>query len=669
MESVATGRRAVLLPGSLRRIDVGAVGVWALVGGLVLYLGVEGGGYDIVVRSQVSIVAWWLVLGGAACGLLPVARPSRTAWVAITLFGGFVGWTAVATTWSLSSQDSLAELSRVAGYLGVLILAMAIHRDRDHAVRHTINALAAGIVLIACLALASRLRPGLFPAAQQTAHFLPGDRGRLGWPLNYWNALGALIAIGLPLLLSIATSARTLRAQAAAAAAIPLLLLCGYLTFSRGAAIASAVAVLVFLALAPERIPKLATLLLTGGGGAALIAGAVHRSAIEHGLVSAAAKHQGSTLFVAIVLVCLGVAITQAGIGLAVRHGTPPRPLQVPRDRARMILAGSVATAILVALLAGAPGRISHAWTNFKKPQAAVLQQDAISRFGSTSGNQRYDYWKVAVNATSGSRVLGGSGPGTFQLLWLPNAPYESYVVNAHSLYVETFAETGLIGLALLIGFIALVIGSAVRIVARTRTQARVRAAALAAALVAFAVSASFDWIWQVPVLPVAFLALAAASLAPHRRKGILAGDSEPLDRSWRGSRGRLGVRGGAILLALASVVAIGVPLAITNDLRNSQTSFTAGNTAQALTEARAATRLEPDAAGPQIQAALVLEARRQYTAAASAAQRATSDEPQNWSDWLVRSRIEAEAGHADVALVAFHRAQSLNPHSPIFRQ
>ncbi len=107
----------------------------------------------------------------------------------------------------------------------------------------------------------------------------------------------------------------------------------------------------------------------------------------------------------------------------------------------------------------------------------------------------------------------------------------------------------------------------------------------------------------------------------------------------------------------------------VTNDLRNSQASFSAGNTAQALTDARAAIRLEPGAAGPQLQAALVLEARRQYPAAASAAQRATKDEPQNWSDWLVRSRVEVEVGHATAALADFRRARSLNPHSPVFRR
>ena len=68
------------------------------------------------------------------------------------------------------------------------------------------------------------------------------------------------------------------------------------------------------------------------------------------------------------------------------------------------------------------------------------------------SGNGRYTYWKVAIDATSG-HLLAGNGGGTFQLLWDPRAPYYSPVENAHSLYVETLAETGVVGLALLGSF------------------------------------------------------------------------------------------------------------------------------------------------------------------------------------------------------------------------
>src|ERR1700761_2383932 len=100
MESVVS-QPATWRSASLRRFDPDAVRTWALVGAVVLYLAVDGGGYDLVVSSQVAIVVWWIVLVGAAWGLLPAGRWSRVAWIAVALFGGFVAWTALASTWSL----------------------------------------------------------------------------------------------------------------------------------------------------------------------------------------------------------------------------------------------------------------------------------------------------------------------------------------------------------------------------------------------------------------------------------------------------------------------------------------------------------------------------------------------------------------------------------------
>jgi hypothetical protein len=654
MESVVS-RPATGWPGTLRRLRPDAVRTWALVATVVLYLSVDGGGYDLVVRSQVAIVVWWIVLVGAAWGLLPAGRWTRTAWIAAALFGSFVVWTALAATWSMSSERSLEELSRVACYFGLLLLGISIHRDRERAVRHTVNAVAAAVVVVACLALASRLRPDLFASADQTASFLPGTEGRLGWPLNYWNALAALLAIGLPLLLAIATSARTLVAQAGAAAAIPVVTLCSYLTFSRGGAVAAGAGLLAFFVLSPERVGKLATALVTAVGSGVLIMAAVHRPAIEHGLTNAAARHQGNTLLIAILLVCAGVALAQTGVGLAARHGTPPRWLTVTPRRAGALLLAAIAACLLVALLAGAPARISHAWQDFKHPSAAALHKDSIARFGTISGNGRYDYWKVAINATGG-RLLGGSGAGTFQLLWTPRAPYYSYVQNAHSLYVETLAETGLVGVALLASFFAVVLGAAIRLAMRSRYESRVRVAGVAGALIAFYVAAASDWIWQVPALPAAFMLLAAASLAPRSRAG-----SQPAGSA------SLRMRLGTIAIAIASLVAIAIPLATVSSVRESQAAVAGGDPARALADARAAVRLEPSAASPQIQLALVLELRGDVAHALAAARTATVDEPANWSAWLIVSRLEAEAGHPAAAVTAYRRSRSLNPRSPLF--
>src|SRR5437868_501237 len=149
----------------LERVDPPAIATWLLGFGLVLYLALKGGGYDIVVRDQVGVVIWWVVLIGAAWALLPGARVARVAWVALALLGALTVWTAIAATWSMSSERSLQELSRLATYLGILLLALAIHRDRSRALRQTAGAVGAAVAVVAILALISRLYPGTFPAA------------------------------------------------------------------------------------------------------------------------------------------------------------------------------------------------------------------------------------------------------------------------------------------------------------------------------------------------------------------------------------------------------------------------------------------------------------------------------------------------------------------------
>ena len=243
----------------------------------------------------------------------------------------------------------------------------------------------------------------------------------------------------------------------------------------------------VFLALAPERIPKFATALVAAAGSAALIAGAVHRPAIEHGLAAAAARHESGSLLAALILVCAGVGLAQGAIALAVRHARR-------RGGSRFLLAARASCWPRASVLrrgradSGSARATLACLADFKNPTPPPAR-DSLGRFATASGNHRYDYWKAAVNATSG-HLLGGSGPGTFQLLWLPRAQYESYVQNAHSLYFETLAEVGVVGLCLLVGFFALALGAAVRLVVRSRYEERARAAGLAAALVAFLVSA-----------------------------------------------------------------------------------------------------------------------------------------------------------------------------------
>src|SRR5205823_94943 len=160
---------------------------------------------------------------------------------------------------------------------------------------------------------------------------------------------------------------------------------------------------------------------------------------------------------------------------------TLPRILRIPRREAQILLGAGIAAAIVAALAAGVPSRLSHAWHDFKHSSGSITAEVG-TRLGSFNGNGRYEYWQVAVRATS-DRRLKGSGPGTFQLLWLPRATKTGgYVINAHSLYVETLADAGVVGLALLIGFLFVVVGTGISAVIRSRHDDRARAAGATAA-------------------------------------------------------------------------------------------------------------------------------------------------------------------------------------------
>jgi len=186
-------------------------------------------------------------------------------------------------------------------------------------------------------------------------------------------------------------------------------------------------------------------------------------------------------------------------------------------------------------------------------------------------------------------------------------------------------------------------------------------------------------------VLPIALMLIAAALLAPASRKVLVRrgaqgteprgaaetsadapGGELPVDASVSG-RARLVWQIGLGLLAVACLVGTGIPLATASDVRKSQSAAAAGNLDAALDDARSAARIEPGAATPQLQIALVLELQHQLPAAVGAAEHATRNEPQNWSNWLVLSRLEAESGDVAASVADYARARSLNPRSPVF--
>jgi O-antigen ligase len=631
-----------------RKAGWGDIAAWLLGFGLVVYLGLKGGGYDPLVHDRVGIAVWWALLAAVAIGALPRQRLGALAWCSLALLAGFLAWTALSLTWTESAERTFADVARVAGYVGVFALALFVRAPGG--ARRMAGAVGAGIAVVAIVGLLSRLHPGWFPAAGQTARFLPSGRERLSYPLNYWNALAALVAIGLPLLLEAASGARRVALRALAAATLPALALTAFFTLSRGGIAAALVALAVFLAFTSDRLPKLLALLVAAGGSAILIAAATQRSSLRHGILDGAARHQGGEMLAIAVAVCAGVGLAQVGISYALARDRRPRwTFPSRRQSLAIALAGGVAVLIVAAAL-NAPGRLSNAWSEFKRPQ---LAGSGTERLGSVAGESRYQFWSSAVREAE-SEPLTGTGSGTFEYWWNRDADIQNSVRDTHSLYLQTLGELGIVGLALLAAFLATILIGGGRATLRAEPERRPTLAAALAGCVAFFFTAIFDWMWQIPVLPVAMLLLAS----------VLLGASA-LQKSRPGLR--LPLRAAFAAAAIALIVAISIPLASTDLVRQSQADARSGDLAAALRAARSAQDAQPDAATPRLQQALVLEAEGDLRRAAVAARGATQREPTNWRTWMLLSRIEARRGRASAAVRDYRKAKSLDPLSPLF--
>ena len=92
------------------------------------------------------------------------------------------------------------------------------------------------------------------------------------------------------------------------------------------------------------------------------------------------------------------------------------------------------------------------------------------SRLVSAQSN-RYEYWRVAVSEFGDSPLRGG-GSGSFRTDWLRERPIDETVRDAHSLYIETAAELGLVGLVALLVFVGGIVAMA-RAVDRGRRSYR----------------------------------------------------------------------------------------------------------------------------------------------------------------------------------------------------
>jgi tetratricopeptide (TPR) repeat protein len=565
-------------------------------------LAIDHGGYLPTTWGWAALALAWIA------GLSLVWRDGRMSRLEVGWIGCLTvltAWTAVSMLWTSTQTQTALEVERTLVYLLAAIAVVSLGRSSSY--RGVLWGVWTGSTLACLYALATRLFPERLGVTDTIAGY------RLSDPIGYWNGLGLLAAIAIVLAVGLATVGRPWWARPLAAAVVPLLLPTLYFTFSRGAWVALATALLAAFLLSTRRLMLASSLLLQGLPAAAALLLAYQAKPLHEKTASLdAATHAGHTLAWRLLLLAAGAAALELAYEAVER-----------RVHFSGLARRGFAALLLAAMLAGVVGALAH----YGGPSAAFDRarhsidsggpthgSNLNQRLFSLSSNGRLHQWHIALDEWDAHPLLGG-GAGSFAEYWAAAGPNQPQMLDVHNLYLETLAELGPIGLALLVVTLLIPIAAAVR--ARHRSLVPIAAGAYFAWLV----HVVYDWDWELPGVTIAAILCAGALLVAVRRQSSVAP--------------RAPARWG--LLATASIAGVAALFGLLGNraLASSTNAIHAGNTANAIAAAKDARRWAPWSSAPWAQLAFIHKLRGDRTAARAAYQQAVAKDPRDWELWL----------------------------------
>ncbi|MHA6629104.1 O-antigen ligase family protein [Pseudonocardia sichuanensis] len=420
-----------------------------------------------------------LLLGAAAAARATVRgrRPPPGITTACACLGGFGLWALVSghLAGDVAAAAPTAVLAVAAA--AVAVSASGLPERPRRVLVGIVVAVAVVVAVSGWLGVALHLDPLALPSS---------GIWRAASTLTYANATAALLVVGLVLVAARPRTARPLPdpvtavllvglvATMSRAGLLALLVACGvHVAVTRRADLPLRIAVVL-----PAAAPALAGLLPSLPAGAP-----------PHPLAALAGAAAG-----------LGVLVLS-------RRGTATG----------IVAATAVTTAfVAVALLAATP--VADA--------GRAVRADRIS----ASSAERADLAR-ATAAEFGTAPLTGVGPGQLDLHYVDHAGVPVRARYTHDEFLQTAAETGVVGLA--------AVSAALLALARAALRGRSRDGAAAAALLAaFAVHSAFDFLWHVPVLPL-LVVLVVAVLIPQHPSGRSNREHPTQDHPRGRSRGR----------------------------------------------------------------------------------------------------------------------------------
>jgi hypothetical protein len=613
-------------------------------------LALTGGGFALADRHIAGLGIWLvvaalLVLGAA--GRAALGKPfywGAGLVLAVAIFSG------VSSSWSGSVELSVTEGDRVLIYLGVLLAAFLIAQTDQRAQRFA-EGIVFALIGVALLGLATRLLPHVFPVAEGL-----GSGPRLRYPLGYWNANGVACGIAAALIPWLSRRSLTPALRWLAVVCLPAVLLTLYFTYSRGGVLALLIAAICLLALSHDRLWMLATLAVGVLGAAPAVLAVQARDSLADNVDNAAAVDQGGEV---LLILLAGTALTLLLFGLMRllarrRGGITGRAVAISRDPRALRAVAAIAAVAAVAALVAVGGR---AWDQFSSSDIEFPNQPQ-QHFSDFSGAGRHDFYRVAVDAFK-EAPLAGHGAGTYQFSWVKLRSIALPVHNAHSLYLEAFAELGTIGGLLVLAMVGFLLWTGFSAWRGATGAARERNAALLAAALALAVGMAFDWFWEIAALGAVFFLASGALLAS--RCGQLARARAAANGRGK-NQGGIGVAIAGLAIAWLTALALIGPLLVDREINASQAAAAEGNFGVATEKADTARSIEPWAASPYEQLGLLAEVEGDYATASAQISKAIDREEGNWIFYYLRARIEHEGGNQAAARADLRKARELNP-------
>jgi hypothetical protein len=598
-------------------------------------------------------------LGAGACAAAVLIGGRGRAWgvPSVAAFAAFTAYAALSIVWSVQPDWSWFGANQLLSYLAAFAGAVALARVAPRRWPVLVGALATASAALCAYALLAKV----FPTTLAPAN----TYGRLLAPFGYWNAIGVCAALGLaPALWAATRPATPTVLRALTIPAMTLMISVIELSFSRSAALVGVVAVAAWAAFVPLRLRTALMLGLAGLCAAPIVLVASHSHNLTTDYILLPAQDAAGHAFGPVLL---GVVVISLAVGLAASYAMPRVTVPEPvRRRVGTVLLVGVALVPVAAIGAlavssrGLFGQISHAWQSLVSTHSVVLDnQSRITQLGSS----RPLYWHQALDVGSHA-LLKGVGELGFGIARLAHTTSQLKTDTAHNYLVQTFADLGIVGVALTLALLVAWGRAAVRPLApkrRWRELTQLEATereglvAMAIVVVAFGIQSCLDYTFYFPGIAIPALLCA----------GWLAGRGPLAAAVGRRPEGRVSVvqrpGAGALVTGLATVALIGAWL-MWQPLRSAQAMADAENHPEtAFASARAAASRDPLWLLPLYTLSELYQGANDNASARRELVKATQIQPDNPEPWLRLGGFDVTIRRPELAFYELNRGLSLD--------